>query len=88
MLFTFIGYRPCAFLDYVVFAHFIANTCQLLITNGADVFKKNLCFCLTLGYVIQNLLCLFAELIRENPPPLKTNKVTKLFCSQVACADT
>ena len=49
------------------FVRFLTNTYQLFITNGAHVFKKTL----TLGYIVKNLLCLFAKLLRENPLSLK-----------------
>ena len=47
---------------------------------------EKLFFCLTLGFIIKNLLCLFSLLPRENLLPLKTNEVTKAICSQVVCA--
>ena len=50
--------------------------------------KKQLFFCLTLGYIIKNLLCLFAVLPRENLLTLKTDEITKAIRSQVACAQT
>ena len=49
---------------------------------------KKLFFCLTLGYIIMYLLCLFVILLTEILLQLKTNEVTKVFCSQVACTHT
>ena len=65
--------------------HFVTNTYQLFITNGAHVLKKhtqqNLFICLTLGFIIKNLVRLFALSLRENVPQLKTDAVTVVICS-------
>ena len=66
----------------IMFVHFLTNACQLFITNGL----KRLFICLTLGFIIKNLLCLFAIVLPENPLQLKTNEFTKGICSQVAHA--
>ena len=67
----------------MLFVHFVTNTCKLFIRNSAQVFKTNCFFCLTLGFIINNLLCLFALLLRETLPQLKTNIVTVVICSKV-----
>ena len=44
LLLTFTQCRPCAFCCFCCFVHFLTNTCQLFLPNGAHVFKN---YCLS-----------------------------------------